>query len=61
MGDIHLTMATYDYDHVRDLGSGLVKPQGIDLTALNFQVEEIFYRFTNALEWDISEMSFAKY
>ena len=61
MSDIHLTMATFDYDHVRDLGTGLVKPQGIDLTALNFQVEEIFYRFTNALEWDISEMSFAKY
>jgi 4,5-dihydroxyphthalate decarboxylase len=61
MGDIHLTMASYDYDHVRDLGSGLVKPQGIELTCLNMQVEEIFYRFTNALEWDISEMSFAKY
>lgn len=61
MADVHLTMATYDYDHVRDLTNGVVKPQGIDLTALVFQVEEIFYRFTNALEWDVSEMSFAKY
>ena len=61
MSDLHLTMATNDYEHVRDLTNGVVKPQGIDLTALVFQVEEIFYRFTNALEWDISEMSFAKY
>ena len=61
MPDIPLTMATYDYDHVRDLTNGVVKPQGIALTALTLQVEEIFYRFTNALEWDISEMSFAKY
>lgn len=61
MSNIHLTMATYDYEHVRDLASGVVRPQGIDLTAMTFQVEEIFYRFANALEWDISELSFAKY
>lgn len=61
MADIHLTMATHDYDHVRDLVSGIVKPQGIDLTCLTLEVEEIFYRFSNALEWDISELSLAKY
>ncbi|MBM3486766.1 MAG: ABC transporter substrate-binding protein [Alphaproteobacteria bacterium] len=61
MANIHLTLATEDYDHVRDLGTGVVKPQGIDLTHLNFRVEEIFYRFSNALEWDVSELSFGKY
>ena len=61
MNDIHLTMAMYDYDHVRDLTTGLVKAKGIDLTYLQMEVEEIFYRFSNALEWDVSELSFAKY
>lgn len=61
MSDVHLTMATWDYDHIRDLASGLVKPKGIELTHLQMEVEEIFYRFSNALEWDVSELSFAKY
>ena len=61
MADIQLTMAMHEYDHTRDLACGAVKAQGIDLTWLNFPVEEIFYRFTNALEWDVSELSFAKY
>ena len=43
--DIHLTMATWDYDHVRDLATGMVKPKGIELTHLQMEVEEIFYRF----------------
>lgn len=61
MSNIHLTMAMNDYDHTRDLASGLVRAKGIDLTYLQMEVEEIFYRFSNALEWDISELSFAKY
>ena len=43
--DIHLTMATWDYDHVRDIASGQVKPKGIEITHLQMEVEEIFYRF----------------
>lgn len=61
MANIHLTMATYDYDHIRDLANGAVRAKGIDLTHLMMEVEEIFYRFSNALEWDVSELSFAKY
>ena len=59
--DIHLTMATWDYDHVRDIASGLVKPKGIEITHLQMEVEEIFYRFAKSFEWDVSELSFAKY
>ncbi|MFL6802643.1 MAG: 4,5-dihydroxyphthalate decarboxylase [Xanthobacteraceae bacterium] len=58
---LHLTMATADYDHVRDLVHGLVRPDGIVLTPLVMEVEEIFHRFIKNLEWDVSEMSFAKY
>jgi 4,5-dihydroxyphthalate decarboxylase len=58
---LHLTLATSDYDHVRDLANGVVRPEGIVLTALTLPVEEIFYRFIHHLEWDVSEVSFAKY
>lgn len=61
MSDLSLTLAIEDYDHVRDLMYGRVKPEGIDLTCLNFQVEETFFRFANAYEWEVSELSFAKF
>ncbi len=61
MSDLHLTLAISDYDHVHDLTSGRVKPQGIELTHLNLAVEEIFFRFAKSFEWDVSELSFAKY
>jgi 4,5-dihydroxyphthalate decarboxylase len=40
---------------------GVVRPAGIALTAFALQIEEIFFRFTKNLEWDVSEMSFAKF
>src|SRR5215470_10018462 len=58
---LHLTMATTDYDHLRDLMHGVVRPAGITLTAFTLEVEEIFYRFLKHLEWDISEVSLAKF
>ena len=61
MAPLPLTIAINDYDHVRDLLTGRVQAEGISLTALNFEVEEIFYRFVNFREWDISEMSMGKY
>ena len=61
MANIHLTLAMDEYDHTRDLLQGKVNAEGIDLTWLNLDVEEIFYRFASAYEWDVSELSFAKY
>lgn len=61
MGELQLTLAINDYDHVRDLANGRVKPEGIDLTCLILPLEEIFYRFTAFREWDVSELSLAKY
>src|ERR671924_247182 len=58
---VHLTLAISEYDHVRDLADGRVRPEGIELTVLSLQVEEIFYRFTRHQEWDVSELSLAKY
>lgn len=58
---LHLSLAVNDNDHLRDLTNGVVQADGIMLTPQILQIEEIFYRFTNHLEWDVSEMSFAKY
>jgi 4,5-dihydroxyphthalate decarboxylase len=56
-----LTIAISEYDHVRDFASGRVEAEGIDATFLTLTIEEIFFRFTRFREWDVSEMSLAKY
>jgi 4,5-dihydroxyphthalate decarboxylase len=59
---LNLTLAVCDYEHVRDLTGGVVQPDGITLTPLVFpSIEEITFRFTRNLEWDVSELSFGKY
>ena len=58
---LHLTLATTDYDHVRDLTNGAVRADGIVLTGLVMPVEEIFFRFIKNREWDVSEISFGKF
>ncbi|HZL30239.1 MAG TPA: ABC transporter substrate-binding protein [Pseudolabrys sp.] len=58
---LHLTLATTDYDHVRDLTNAAVRPDGIVLTGFTLPVEEVFFRFIKNREWDISEMSFGKF
>src|SRR5215469_16502957 len=60
-GRLALTIAVSDYDHVRDFASGLVRARGIEANFLTLPVEEIFFRFTKFREWDVSEMSLAKY
>ena len=61
MAGIQLSMAISDYEHTRDLAHGIVKPKGIELASLIYEVEEIFYRFTKHREWDISELSMGKF
>ncbi|MGQ0663766.1 MAG: 4,5-dihydroxyphthalate decarboxylase [Pseudomonadota bacterium] len=56
-----LTLAMTDYDHVRDFTSGEVRAEGIDINHLKLSVEEIFFRFVTFREWDVSELSMAKY
>ncbi len=59
---VHLTMAISDYEHVREIAQGIVHADGIALTTLVFpSIEEITFRFTRSLEWDVSELSFGKY
>jgi 4,5-dihydroxyphthalate decarboxylase len=61
MGRVRLTIATTDYDHFRDFRLGLVQAEGIEPTWLTLGHHEIFARFTFNREWDVSELSFAKF
>lgn len=56
-----VVMALSGYDHTRDLVSGRVPVEGVELVALELPVEEIFHRFAHDREWDVSEFSLAKY
>ena len=60
MKKIELTLAVSDADHTRDVVTGKIPIEGVELTALDLTPEEIFYRFTMYREWDISEMSMGK-
>jgi len=56
-----LTLAISHYDHVTDLVTGRVTVEGVDLTCLGLQIEEIFFRTFNYLDFDAAEVSMAKY
>jgi 4,5-dihydroxyphthalate decarboxylase len=59
---LNLTLAVCNYEHVREVTSGTIGVDGIVLTPLVFpSIEEITFRFTRNLEWDVSELSFGKY
>ncbi|MGB8102988.1 MAG: ABC transporter substrate-binding protein, partial [Pseudolabrys sp.] len=58
---VTLTIATTDYDHFRDFRLGLVRAEGIEANWLTLGHHEIFSRFTFNREWDVSELSFAKF
>ena len=61
MARVRLTLAINDYDHVRDLVEGDVEIDGIELTWLRLSVEETFFRFVRYREWELTELSLAKY
>jgi len=61
MSLLKLSIATTDYDHFRDFRLGVVRAEGIDHTWLNLGHHECFARFTANREFDVSELSFAKF
>ena len=61
MNKVPLTLAIGDYEHTRDLTTGQVPVQGVDLNVLYLPPEEAFFRFTFFREWEVSEMSMGKY
>jgi 4,5-dihydroxyphthalate decarboxylase len=61
MSRLQLAIATTDYDHFRDFRMGFVKAEGIDHNWLNLGHHECFARFTANREFDVSELSIAKF
>ena len=61
MSKVPLTLAISHYDHVTELMNGRVPVEGVDLTPLNLQIEEIFYRMFNHRDFDASEVSMGKF
>jgi 4,5-dihydroxyphthalate decarboxylase len=61
MGKLNLTIALSHYDHVIDLLIGQVRVEGADLNYLDLPLHDIFLRSIAFGDFDISEMSMAKY
>jgi 4,5-dihydroxyphthalate decarboxylase len=58
---LRLSIATTDYDHFRDFRLGIVKAEGIEPVWSLLGHHEIFARFTFNREWEVAELSFAKF
>jgi 4,5-dihydroxyphthalate decarboxylase len=56
-----LSFACCDYDHVQDLLAGRIRAEGLTLDHVRLPIAEIFRRFTQDREWDLSEMSMGMY
>lgn len=61
MTPLKLSIASTDYDHFRDFRTGEVRAQGIDHTWSILRHHEVFARFTASRDWDVAELSFAKF
>ena len=59
---LHLTRATGDYESVRALKEGTVKPDGIELTVLTDMTSDVrHWRMLRNREFDLAELSMSNY
>ena len=61
MGRLRVTLGCGDYDRVEPLKDGRVQPEGVDLTFVPLEPEELFFRMVRYQEFDASELSLASY
>ena len=61
MSKLRLTLSCWNYDRVRALADGRVRPEGIDLNFLDLPVEETFFRMLRNREFDAAELSLSSY
>src|SRR6478752_2961111 len=61
MSKLPLTIAVSRYDHVTDVLTGAVPVEGIDLNPLDLPLHDIFFRFIHFKDFDVAELSMAKY
>jgi 4,5-dihydroxyphthalate decarboxylase len=59
---VHLTLAVGDYESIRALKEGLVKPDGIELTVLTNMTSDVrHWRMLRNHEFDVAELSMSNY
>ena len=59
---VHLTLACGDYESIRALKEGNVKPDGIELTVLTDMTSDIrHWRMVRNREFDVAELSMSNY
>ena len=59
---VHLTLATGDYESIRALKEGTVKPDGIELTVLTNMTSDVrHWRMIRNREFDVAELSMSNY
>ena len=61
MSKIELTVALSHYDHVMDIFLGNVSVEGATLNVMKLPLHDIFQRTVGFVDFDIAEMSTAKY
>ncbi|HEX3785479.1 MAG TPA: hypothetical protein VHX38_37995 [Pseudonocardiaceae bacterium] len=61
MRTLRPSVATTDYDHFRDFRLGTVRAEGIEPIWSVLSHHEVFARFTANREWDVAELSIAKF
>src|SRR5919112_2764131 len=58
---VPITLAAGDYDRVRPLRNGRVRVDGVELTCLTLEPEELFFRAARYGEFDVCEFSLSTY
>ena len=59
---VHLTLACGDYESIRALKEGSIKPDGIELTVLTDMTSDIrHWRMVRNREFDVAELSMSNY
>lgn len=61
MSKLSLSLAVGSYEHVRDLAAGLIPIQGIQLTTMHSNIEDVLYRTHNHAEWHVAELGMGGY
>lgn len=61
MDRLRLTLAAWDYDRVRPLLDGTIRPEGIEIEPIVLRPSETFFRMLRHEEFDVSELSLSNY
>ncbi|MGA2877248.1 MAG: PhnD/SsuA/transferrin family substrate-binding protein [Nitrososphaerales archaeon] len=61
MEKLNLVYGNDYYDKIQALADGIVRPEGITVTSVRMNAQELFYRLLKYDEYDFAEMSFSSF